>query len=105
MIEKVHCQILINCPKKEEADKLLDLLLGKRLIAGGLITHGPSRYHWKGRIEEQEYFTISAFSLFKNKQKIISEVRKINSDETPAIVFLDIDGNDDFLKWIEDETV
>jgi periplasmic divalent cation tolerance protein len=102
--EKRHCQILINCPKEEEANKILDLLLEKRLVAGGLITHGPSRYHWKGKIEEQEYFTISTFSLFKNKQEIISEVRKISSDETPIIVFLDIDGNDDFLKWIEDET-
>jgi uncharacterized protein involved in tolerance to divalent cations len=46
---------------------------------------------------------MSAFSLFKNKQKIISGVRKLNSDETPVIVFLDIDGNEDFLKWIESE--
>jgi periplasmic divalent cation tolerance protein len=97
------CQVLINCPSKEESDKVLDMLLEKRLVAGGLITHGPSRYHWKGKIEEQEYYTISTFSLFKNKQKIISEVRKLHSDETPVLVFLDIDGNEDFLKWIGNE--
>lgn len=97
------CQVLINCPAKEESDEVLDILLEKRLVAGGLITHGPSRYHWKGKIEEQEYFTISTFSLSKNKQKIISEVRKIHSDETPVIVFIEIDGNEDFLKWIESE--
>ena len=96
---------MINCPKREEANKILDVLLKKSLVAGGLITHGPSRYHWKGKIEEKEYFSISAFSLFKNKQKIIEEVRKLNSDETPVLVFLAIDGNDDFLKWIENETV
>jgi uncharacterized protein involved in tolerance to divalent cations len=97
------CQILINCPSKEESDKVLDMLLEKRLVAGGLVTHGPSRYHWKGKIEEKEYYTISTFSLFKNKQKVISEVRKLHSDETPVLVFLDIDGNEDFLKWIENE--
>lgn len=104
-MEEKHCQILINCPKREEANKILDMLLEKRLVAGGLITNGPSRYHWKGRIEEQEYFTISTFSLFKNKQRIISEVRKLHSDETPVLVFLNIDGNEDFLKWIEEETI
>jgi uncharacterized protein involved in tolerance to divalent cations len=104
-MKEKFCQILINCPKIEEANKILDVLLEKRLVAGGLITHGPSRYHWKGKIEEQEYYIISTFSLFRNKQKIISEVRKLNSDETPAIVFLNIDGNDDFLKWIDDETI
>lgn len=97
------CQVLINCPSREESDKVLDMLLEKRIVAGGLITHGPSRYHWKGKIEEKEYFTISAFSLAGNKKKIISEVRELNSDETPVIVFLEIDGNEDFLKWIEDE--
>jgi uncharacterized protein involved in tolerance to divalent cations len=97
------CQVLINCPSKEESDKVLDMLLEKRLVAGGLVTHGPSRYHWKGKIEEKEYYSISTFSLFKNKQKIISEVRKLHSDETPVLVFLDIDGNEDFLKWIENE--
>jgi len=79
------------------------MLLERRLVAGGLITHGPSKYHWKGKVEEQEYFTISAFSLLENKQKIISEVRELHSDETPVMVFIKIDGNEDFLKWIEDE--
>jgi len=97
------CQVLINCPSREESERILDSLLEKRLVAGGLITHGPSKYHWKGKIEEQEYFTISAFSLLGNKQKIISEVRELHSDETPVIVFIGIDGNEDFLKWIEDE--
>ena len=101
--EKKFCQILINCPSRKESDKILDMLLEKRLVAGGLITHGPSRYHWKGKIEEHEYFTISAFSLFKNKQKIISEARRLHSDKTPVMVFIEIDGNKDFLKWIEDE--
>jgi len=43
--------------------------------------------------------------LFRNKQKIISEVRKLHSDETPVLVFIAIDGNNDFLKWIENETL
>jgi len=51
-MKKKFCQTLINCPKREEANKILDALLEKRLVAGGLITHGPSKYHWKGKIEE-----------------------------------------------------
>ena len=97
------CQVLVNCPSEGGSGKVLDMLLEKRMVAGGLVTHGPSKYHWKGKIEEKEYFTISTFSLLENKQKIISEVRKLNSDETPVIVFLEIDGNEDFLKWIEEE--
>ena len=56
-----------------------------------------------GKIEEKYYFNISAFSLLKNKEHIISEVEKIHSDETPIIVFTEIDGNEKFLMWIEKE--
>jgi periplasmic divalent cation tolerance protein len=87
----------------EEAEKIMDTLLEMRLIAGGLITHGPSHYHWKGKIDKHEYYIISAFTLLENKDRIIEETRKMHSDKTPAIVFVEIEGNDDFLKWIEDE--
>ena len=100
---KTFCQVLISATTKNEADRIIDKLLGKRLIAGGLITKGPSRYFWEGKVEEKEYFNISAFSLMKNKKSIISEVEKIHLDKAPIIAFIKIDGNDRFLKWIEKE--
>lgn len=100
---KTFCQVLISATSKNEANRIIDKLLKKRLIAGGLITKGPSRYFWKGTIEEKEYFNVSAFSLMKNKGNIISEVEKIHSDKAPIIAFIKIDGNDKFLRWIEKE--
>jgi periplasmic divalent cation tolerance protein len=95
------CQVLISATSKKEANKISDALTKKRLIAGSLIIKGPSRYWWKGKIVEKEYFNISAFSMLKNKEKIISEVEKIHTDECPIIVFIQIDGNKEFLEWIE----
>jgi len=100
---KTFCQVLISATTKNEVDRIIDKLLGKKLIAGALITSGPSRYFWKGKIEEKSYFNISAFSLMENKKSIISEVEKIHSDKAPIIAFIKIDGNDKFLKWIENE--
>lgn len=100
---KIFCQLLISATSKNEADRIIDRLLKKRLIAGSLITKGPSRYFWKGEIEEKDYFNVSAFSLMKNKESIIFEVEKIHSDKAPIIVFIKIDGNDKFLRWIKKE--
>ncbi len=47
-------------------------------------------------------YNIQAFTLMKNKLKIISEVKKIHKDKCPIIVFIKIDGNDEFLKWIKE---
>ena len=103
MGDKEFCQILISATSKNEADKIMDNLLEKKLIAGGLIIKGPSRYFWNGKIEEKEYFNISAFSLMKNKSKIVSVVENIHSDKTPIIAFIKIDGNEKFLEWIKKE--
>ena len=97
-----YCQVIISATSKKEADKISDSLVTKRLIAGSLIIKGPSRYWWKGKIVEKEYHNIQAFSLVKNKDKIIANVERSHSDECPIIAFSTIDGNKDFLDWIKE---
>lgn len=96
------CHALISATSKKEANAISDTLVKKRLIAGSLIVKGDSRYWWKGKVVEKQYFNISAFSLMKNKSKIIEEIKKIHSDECPIIAFFDIDGNEEFLRWIKE---
>ncbi len=101
-MDKEFCQIIVSAATKNEADKISDVLVGKKLVAGSLIIKGQSRYWWEGKIVEREYFNIQAFSILKNKSKIILEVKRIHSDNCPIISFSEIDGNIEFLKWIED---
>lgn len=98
----MFCQIWISANTKEEANKISDLLVKQKLIAGSLIIKGDSRYHWEGKIVEKEYYNISCFSLTKNKDKIIEEVKKIHSDKCPIISISKIDGNKEFLDWIKE---
>ncbi len=98
----VFCQALISAASRKEADKISDSLVNKKLVAGSLIINGPSRYWWDGKIVEKEYFNVQTFSLTKNKEKIIKEVKKIQSDECPIIAFFAMDGNKEFLDWIDD---
>ncbi|MFH1582441.1 MAG: divalent cation tolerance protein CutA [bacterium] len=96
------CRFIISATSKEEADNISDTLVKKRLIAGSLITKGDSRYWWEGEIVEKEYYNVQGFSLIKNKEKIISEVKQIHSDKCPIIAFIQIDGNEEFLNWIKE---
>jgi len=101
-MSKVVCQVLVSATSREEANKISDSLVLKKLAAGSLIVAGPSRYWWQGKIVEKEYFNISLFSLLKNKNKIIAEVKKLHSDKCPIIVFTKIDGNKEFLDWVKE---
>lgn len=99
---KEFCQIIISATSREEANKISDSLVTKKLIAGSLIVKGPSRYWWKGEIVEKEYYNVQTFSLTKNKEKIIEEVKIIHSDDCPIIAFFEMDGNKEFLDWVKE---
>ena len=101
-MKQEFCQVLISATNRKEANKISDILIKKKLLAGSLIIKGLSRYWWEDKITEKEYYNVQAFSLIKNKQKIIFEVKKIHSDKCPIIAFIVIDGNIEFLKWIKE---
>ena len=95
-----HLKAIISATSKQEAEKICDELLEQNLIAGTLIVDGE--YHWEGNVVNKTYYNIQAYTLKSKKQQIIDEVRKLHSDETPIIEYTEIDGNDDFLEWIEE---
>lgn len=97
-----YIHVLISAENRKEVDKIIDVLLEKRLIAGSLITKGPSKLWWKGKIVELTYFNISAFTINKHKKAIAEEVKKISKEEVPIIAFFDMEGNKEFLSWIDE---
>lgn len=100
-----HYRVIISATSKEEAETIIELLLKNRLIAGGHITSNQSHHWWNGKIDREEYFSISCFTIDQNKDKIIEIVENNSKDEVPGVIFFKIDyGNEKFLNWIEENT-
>ncbi len=97
-----YCRVRIGAASEEEANSISRRLVTMKLVAGTMIYSGNCHYRWDGEIVEKVYRNIGAFSLMKYKDAIIHEVKKIHSDVVPIIAFNAIDGNEDFLQWIED---
>jgi periplasmic divalent cation tolerance protein len=97
----MHLKAVISATSREEAEELCDKLLEENLIAGSLILEGDSRYHWKGEIVDETYFNVHAYTMERAKQEVIEKVREIHSDETPIVEYTEIDGNQDFINWID----
>ncbi|MFH1276376.1 MAG: divalent cation tolerance protein CutA [Candidatus Woesearchaeota archaeon] len=100
-METKFCRVLISAPNKQEANLISKTLVSKKLVAGTIINNGNCHYWWKEEVIKKEYYNIQAFSLINNKEEIISEVKKIHSDKCPIVAFMQIDGNEEFLEWIE----
>ena len=97
----MYCRVRISATSEEEANSISKTLVKKKLVAGTMIYKGNCHYWWKNEVVEKMYWNIGAFSLIKNKNAIIDEVKKLHSDKCPIVAFSEIDGNKEFLDWIK----
>ena len=56
----IYLQCWISAENKEQADHILNSLLEKKLVAGGLLLNAPARFWWKGKIISMNYHNISS---------------------------------------------
>lgn len=96
-----YLKVEISAETQQQADDILNILLAQKLVTGGQIIEGPSRFLWKNEIVDMNYITITSFTTEKYKQDIIHEVEKVSIEEVPMIIFLPIDGNSKLLSWID----
>jgi len=98
-------QITTTVIKLEEAIKITDNILNKKLAACAQII-GPikSIYWWKNKIEnKKEWLCIikTKKHFFKKIEKLIKD---IHSYELPEITVIPIiNGSKEYLKWIDNE--
>ena len=100
-----YIQIITTTSNKEEADKIANVLVEKKLAACVQIL-GPikSIYKWKGKIEKANEFLCLIKSKAIKEKEIISMIKSLHSYEIPEIIVTPIiGGNEDYLKWIEKE--
>lgn len=100
-----YIMITTTFDNKDEANKIIDLLLNERLVSCCQLSNITSSYHWKGKIEKAEEYLLQ----MKSKKELYKKVEKMildnHSYEIPQIVAYDIvDGYKGYLDWIKEET-
>ncbi len=97
-----YYQVYISAESREQADTILNSLLDKKLVAGGLISNALARFWWKGKITDMDYYNISVFTVGKHKKSIIEDVKRTSIEEVPMVWFVNFEGNNELLKWIDE---
>ena len=104
MMDK-YIMITTTFDNKEEANKIIEILLEKRLVSCCQLSNITSSYHWKGKIEHTEELLLQ----MKSKKELFKKIEKVildnHSYETPQLIAYDIvDGYKGYLDWIGEET-
>jgi periplasmic divalent cation tolerance protein len=94
---------MITARTKTEAQKIVQKLLEKKLVACGNIL-GPisSHFHWSGKIESAQEYLI----LLKSREDLFEElsetVKTLHSYDVPDILaFPVVKGSKTFLDWLD----
>ncbi len=97
--------IFVTTSSEPEAHKIADLLLSRRKAACvNIVPKVESSFWWQGKLDAAE----ESLLIIKTKASVLPEiidlVKAAHSYEVPEIIALPIiGGNEDYLKWIEDE--
>ena len=99
--------VFVTAPSKKQARKIACEIVKERLAACASIIEGiESTYWWQGKIEKANETLIIMKTKSTLAKKLIKKVRALHSYVVPEIICVPIiDGNPEYLKWVEKETM
>lgn len=96
--------IYITHKNLKEAKKIVSHLMRKKLIACANFFPIGSAYWWKGKIVSVKEMVSIVKTRKENWKKVHDEVKKIHPYETPCIMKIEVEANQDYADWINKET-
>jgi len=97
--------VLVTTDGEEEAKKIAELLVDKKKAACvNIVPRVNSTFWWQGEIDSAHECLLVIKSKASLLPKITDLIKGMHSYEVPEIIALPIiGGNDDYLKWIDNE--
>ncbi|HHH53533.1 MAG TPA: divalent-cation tolerance protein CutA [Bacteroidetes bacterium] len=96
--------LYVTYKNKDEAKKVGNYLLEKKLIACANYFPIESAYWWNGKIESGDEYV----SILKTRQEywetVKDEIEKIHPYDVPCIIKFKVEANKEYEKWIYKET-
>ena len=100
-----YCMIEVAFGNKEEANKAIDELLNKRLVASCQMLESNSIWNWKQKRENSKEYIVLMKAKLSLQNKIYNVIKNIHSYECFEFAVFELDScNEDYLNWIELET-
>lgn len=100
-----YCMIEVAFGNKDEANKAIDELLNKRLVASCQILESNSIWNWKQKRENSKECIILMKTKLSLQDKIYNIIKNIHSYECFEFAVFKLSScNEDYLNWIELET-
>lgn len=100
-----YLQVQWTAAHLDEARDIIELLLAKKLICcGSIFPLVESWYVWEEEIVTEQEVKVLMKTLSSQYNKVEALIKKHHSYDVPEILAFNIvEGNDSYLKWMEDQ--
>ena len=97
--------VLITTDSSAEARRIAEALIERRKAACvNIVPRVDSLFWWKGKLDSAEECLLIVKTKASALDEVTSLVKQIHSYDVPEVIALPIiGGNEDYLRWVEDE--
>ena len=100
-----YCMIETAFDDKTELTQVVDELLNNKLVASCQVVESDSKWRWKNELEKSKEYLVFMKTKKELAKEIFETIKKFHSYECfEFAIFELISCNEEYLKWIEDET-
>ena len=101
-----YIQIMVSIDDHKQAERIIKVLLEERLIAcGQCLPRMSSYYRWQGKVCCDEEYLLLLKTHTQHFKAAEHMIKKHHRYDVPEIIAVEIvDGHNDYLNWIKDET-
>ncbi len=101
-----YCMIEVAFDNMTEVNKVIDILLSKKLVAGAHVIESNSSWNWKNKRENNREFVLQLKTKINKQNDIYNVIKNIHSYECFEFAVYEINSiNNDYLKWIDKEVI
>ncbi len=95
--------IYTTCGSLEEAQKIVDNLLNKKLAVCCKFWPAQTRYLWKGKKEKSDEVFLLIETSKEKSEEVQSVIKKLHSYKSPVIVSFPVSTNAQTASWLSTE--
>ena len=96
--------LYLVCASEQEADKITEALLEKKLVACAKKLPVKSAFRWKGKLNKEDEIVLLLETEDKFFDMIESEVRKLHSHKTFVLLAIPVGKTSEgVIEWLKEE--
>lgn len=102
----MYCMIETAFDNLDEAKQVISKLLDEKLVASCQMVESNSKWNWKQEQEESKEYIVFMKTKKSLQEKIYNVIKEIHSYDCFEFAVFDLTScNQDYLDWIEEETI